>query len=63
MGVETVTKCDTCEGCGQVVINDDDRDITPWSAWLNVPLRSSGAVLLGLVRPVPCPQCGGKGEV
>jgi hypothetical protein len=46
--------CPTCEGCGQIA-NDDSQ--TPWSAWLDLPLKSSAAVLMGLVRPLPCPTC------
>lgn len=52
--------CPRCEGCGQLA-DSDDRE--PWSAWLSLPLRSSAAVLLGAVKPVPCDVCNGSGSV
>ncbi len=52
-------KCPTCDGCGQVA---DDEDHTPWSEWLNLPVKSGAAVILGLVQPLPCPDCGGTGR-
>lgn len=51
--------CTKCEGCGKVA---NDADQTPWRHWLRLPLESSAAVLMGLVRPVPCPRCGGTGK-
>lgn len=51
---EPTTKCSTCDGCGQVA-NTDDRE--PWTAWEDLPPGSDLAVRLGLVRPVPCPDC------
>lgn len=56
---ENNDKCTTCEGCGKIA-NDDSG--TPWSAWTSLPLHSSAAVLMGLVRPVPCPDCNGSGK-
>lgn len=53
-------KCDACDGCGQVA-TDEER--TPWSWWLELPLKASQAVLLGIVKPVTCEDCGGKGVV
>jgi hypothetical protein len=53
-------KCAKCEGCGKVA---DTEDQEPWTVWMNLPLRSSLAVLLGLVRPIPCAHCGGEGLV
>lgn len=29
---------------------------------MQLPLQSAGAVILGLVKPLPCPECGGSGE-
>ena len=53
-------KCKKCNGCGKVA-NDEDQ--TPWTYWLKIPLESSAAVLMGLVKPVECPKCKGTGEV
>lgn len=50
--------CRRCDGCGQIASGDEGA---PWSTWLNLPLQSSVAVLVGLVRPLPCPDCGGSG--
>ncbi len=51
--------CPRCDGCGYVA-NDDDG--TSWSAWLDLPLKSAGAVLMGLVKAIECPECGGTGD-
>jgi len=53
-------KCPKCEGCGQIA-NDDEG--SPWTFWKNLPDGSNAAVKLGLVKPVPCPRCKGKGVV
>lgn len=53
-------KCSRCDGCGQIA---DDEEGTPWIAWLNLPLKSSLAVLSGLVKPIECPDCKGMGEI
>jgi hypothetical protein len=47
--------CLKCRGCG-LIANSKDRE--PWLDWTSLPLQSSLAVLLGIVRPVPCPECG-----
>lgn len=52
------TRCGRCDGCGKIA---NDECGTPWSAWSGLPLRSASAVLVGLVRPLPCPDCGGSG--
>lgn len=52
--------CARCDGCGQVA-NSDDQE--PWTAWLDLPLKSSLAVLAGFVRPIPCPVCHGAKRV
>ncbi len=50
------TLCPTCEGCGQVT--GEGVEITPWSAWLDMPVKHGGpAILLGFVSPRPCPDC------
>ena len=53
-------KCGKCDGCGKVADTDDQE---PWTAWLNLPLGSSAAVVMGLVKPIPCPTCEGSGMV
>ena len=55
----TETKCQKCDGCGQVADTDDEE---PWTVWLDLPLKSSLAVLMGIVKPKTCPKCGGSGE-
>ena len=52
-------RCAKCAGCGKIA-NDDDG--TAWVHWLALPLESSMAVLAGIVRPIPCPECGGTGR-
>ncbi len=47
--------CRTCEGDGQIANTDEGE---PWSVWTSLPLESSLAVLAGIVRPIPCPDCG-----
>ena len=53
-------ECPSCEGCGQVA---DTEEREPWTAWTNLPLGSSMAVLMGHVKPTPCTRCIGTGEV
>ena len=50
--------CPVCEGCGQVADSDDQE---PWSVWEALPSGSNLALQLGVVKPIPCPACGGKG--
>lgn len=52
-------KCWKCDGCGQIA-NDDDQ--SPWSAWEALPPGPDMVVRLGLVWPLPCPECSGMGE-
>lgn len=54
------TRCPRCDGCGMLA---DTEDKEPWSDWMALPLRSSHAVLLGVVRPILCPDCNGTGQV
>ena len=56
---ELAPPCPTCEGCGQVA-NTEGRE--PWTAWMRIEFRSSAAIGLGLVKPIPCPDCGGSGR-
>jgi len=53
-------KCEKCDGCGKIA---NDEDETPWSDWLELPLGSSAAILMGLVKPIECPKCKGSGEL
>lgn len=55
----TATECGTCAGCGRIA-NDDDR--TPWKYWEELPVQSALAVVAGIVRPLPCPDCRGTGK-
>jgi hypothetical protein len=52
-------ECKRCEGCGKLATDDDE---SPWIHWANLPLQSAAAVLMGLVRPKPCHECGGTGK-
>lgn len=57
---ESTTKCGRCDGCGQLA-DSDARE--PWTTWTALPLKSSAAVLMGLVKPIPCDACDGTGQV
>lgn len=46
--------CPKCQG-EKLVANSDDQE--PWSTWASLPPGSDLAVRLGLVQPVPCPEC------
>ncbi len=50
-------KCTKCNGEGRVADSDDQE---PWSDWENLPPGSDLAVQMGLVKPIPCPECGGS---
>lgn len=51
---DTRTRCD---GCGQVA---DTEYGEPWSYWMQLPVQSASAVLMGILKPIPCPVCGGS---
>ena len=53
-----MSDCQNCDGCGKIA---NDEDGTPWTVWESLPLKSSAAVLMGLIRPIPCPVCDGTG--
>jgi hypothetical protein len=52
-------KCTRCDGCGQIANSEDGE---PWTAWASLPLHSSLAVVAGIVKPIPCPDCKGTGK-
>lgn len=52
-------KCMRCNGCGEIA---DSADGEPWSMWLDLPIASGLAVILGIVKPIDCPDCKGAGE-
>jgi len=52
-------KCKRCEGCGKIANTEDGE---PWTVWEKLPSPSNLAVQMGLVRPIPCPDCGGTGK-
>jgi len=52
--------CPRCAGCGKVANTPTGE---PWSDWTDLPLHAAAGVIVGLVRPVPCPACGGRGRV
>lgn len=54
-----MAKCLKCDGCGRVGDTDDQE---PWSMWESLPPGSDVAVKMGLVRPMPCPECAGTRE-
>lgn len=51
-------KCGRCDGCGRIADSDSGE---PWTAWAELPPGSDIAVRLGIVKPIPCPSCGGSG--
>jgi len=52
-------RCPRCNGCGQIANTDEGE---PWSYWNDLPLESKVAVIHGIVKPIPCPGCGGKND-
>lgn len=50
--------CPQCEECGKIANSEEGE---PWTVWLKMPLGSAQAVVLGLVKPIECPGCGGSG--
>lgn len=51
--------CGRCDGCGYIADSDDAE---PWTAWANLPVQSALAIQMGMVKPVPCPECKGTGD-
>lgn len=52
-------QCPRCAGCGQIADTDEGE---PWKYWLELPVQSALAVIMGIVKPLPCPRCGGSGK-
>lgn len=49
--------CGRCGGEGQIA---DSESGEPWSAWAELPPGADLAVKLGVVKPIPCPDCAGR---
>ena len=56
---EDKAKCTRCDGCGRIANTEDGE---AWTEWEGLPLGADAAIQLGLVKPVPCPDCNGTGE-
>ena len=54
-----MTECPTCKGCGEIT-NDEDR--TPWKYWEEIPIENKLAIMMGIVKPIECPDCRGTGD-
>jgi hypothetical protein len=52
-------KCPGCDGCGLIASGEEGA---PWSFWMSLPPGLDLAVRAGIVKPIPCPDCGGTGE-
>jgi hypothetical protein len=51
--------CGRCDGCGKIADSDSGE---AWTAWESLPPGSDLAVKMGIVKPIPCPECGGTGK-
>lgn len=51
-------RCTRCEGCGRIASTEEGE---PWKYWDDLPVKSAAAVLMGVVYPLTCPVCDGKG--
>ncbi len=49
-----IVDCPRCDGTGAV-----GPDGESWKHWLDLPLASATAVVAGIVKPSPCPDCKG----
>lgn len=52
--------CPRCLGCGRIANTPEGE---PWSQWEHLPPGSNLAVATGLVAPIACPTCWGRGHV
>jgi RecJ-like exonuclease len=53
-------ECPKCSGEGRIANSEDGE---PWSQWEKLPPGSDIAVKIGLIKPIVCPNCDGKGWV
>lgn len=52
--------CSRCDGCHFIATDDSG---SPWWQWETLPVGSAQAVTLGLVKPIPCPECNPDGKL
>lgn len=53
-------RCSRCEGCGQIA---SDEEGSPWKYWDELPSESKAAVYMGIVYPLTCEDCQGRGYI
>lgn len=60
--IEIYTGPDTCRRClgWKKIANDDEQ--SSWKHWAELPPPSNIAVTLGMVFPIDCPRCQGRGR-
>jgi hypothetical protein len=51
--------CEHCYGSGKIA---DDDEKSPWPLWEALEFPENIAVVYGIVKPIPCPTCGGTGK-
>ena len=49
-----------CRYCNDEKLVANTAMQEPWSYWQLLPGQAAMAVAMGLVKAVPCPQCGGS---
>jgi hypothetical protein len=52
--------CVRCHGCGRIANSDDGE---AWTYWEQLKPGEDLAVRAGIVKPIPCPTCGGSGSI
>jgi len=55
-----MSKCDRCDDC-HFIANDDEQ--SAWWVWETLPVQSALSVTMGLVKPIPCPDCNPDGKL